>query len=613
MTPTLGPAHLTTNVAAQYKANQSSSHPGWALAVLLGLFSIVYFGSLTSPALLDDADASHAEAAREMVVRGDYVTLHVNGVRYLEKAPLMYWLVAFGFNTFGVHELAVRLPSAVAMLLLILLAYRWGRRAFDKRVGIYAALFSCTAIGYYLFSRILIPEAVLSLLIAAAFWFFLTALEPQAKAWRWYAGYACAALAVLAKGLIGLIFIAGTMFVFVVITGDWRRWREFRLLSGTLLFLVIAAPWHLLAGFRNHGFFWFYFVNEHFLRFLGKRYPKDYSKLPAYLYWSLHLAWLFPWSMYFPLVVKDGWHNLKGQLRNLDFGARTRLLCWLWAGIILAFFSLSTNQEYYTFPAYFPMILLVALAVSTTEIREAAGRRSSWLIGATALVAAASVVSGCLLAVGLWSSRQLPFVPDIGTVLAKHDLANDTLSMSHMLDLSGESFAALRLPAILAAVAFLLGPITSLILRWKRRDWAATWTMAATMTVFLFAAHVALQRFEPYLSSKPLAEKIALQIQPNDKMMIYGDQSFGTSLLFYLQRQIELVNGKSSTMWFGSTFPDVPRIWLTDADLLQQWNSPTRIFLFVTTYQKAQVDALIQSPKYVIAESSGKTIYSNRP
>src|SRR3954469_2703980 len=136
MTPTLGPAHLTTNVAAQYKANQSSSHPGWALAVLLGLFSIVYFGSLTSPALLDDADASHAEAAREMVVRGDYVTLHVNGVRYLEKAPLMYWLVAFGFNTFGVHELAVRLPSAVAMLLLILLAYRWGRRAFDKRVGI---------------------------------------------------------------------------------------------------------------------------------------------------------------------------------------------------------------------------------------------------------------------------------------------------------------------------------------------------------------------------------------------------------------------------------------------------------------------------------------------
>jgi len=585
----------------------------WCLVGLFLLFGIAYFGSLTSPALLDDADASHAEAAREMLVRNDYVTLHVNGVRYLEKAPLIYWLVAFGFRVFGVHELAVRLPSALAMFLLMLLAYRWGRRAFDVRVGVYGALFVCTAIGYYLFTRIMIPEALLSLLIAAAFWFFLTALEPQASAWHWYAGYSCAALAVLAKGLIGLIFIGAALVAFVVITGDWRRWREFRLLSGTALFLLIAAPWHLLAGFRNHGFFWFYFVNEHFLRFLGRRYPKDYSKLPGYLYWSLHLAWLFPWSMYFPLVLKDGWQQVRNSSKNLNFGARTRLLCWLWAGIILVFFSFSTNQEYYTFPAYFPMTLLLAVAVSSTEVSEPDGKRSGWLIGATALVAIVAVIAGCMLAAGLWNSRNLAFVPDIGTVLAKHDLANDTLSMSHMLDLSGESFAALRLPAILATIALLLGPITSLILRIRKKHWNATWVIAVTMTVFLFAAHIALQRFEPYLSSKPLAEKIAPQLQPNDHVMIYGDQSFGTSLLFYLQRPIELVNGKSSTMWFGSTFPDVPKIWLTDADLLQQWNSTTRIFLFVTTYQKTQVDALIQSPKYVIAESSGKTIYSNRP
>jgi hypothetical protein len=403
------------------------------------------------------------------------------------------------------------------------------------------------------------------------------------------------------------------MFVFVVLTGDWRRWREFRLFSGTILFLLIAVPWHLLAGFRNKGFFWFYFVNEHFLRFLGRRYPKDYSKLPAYLYWSLHLAWLFPWSMYFPLVLKDSWQKLRSQVAIARFDARSRLLFWLWSGIILVFFAFSTNQEYYTFPAYFPMIVLLAVAVSSSEVDETSGKRSAWLIGATALVAIAAVISGCLLAAGLWSSRHLPFVPDIGTVLAKHDLANDTLSMSHMLDLSGESFAALRLPAMLATIAFLLGPITSLILRWKRRNWAATWTMAVTMTLFLFAAHIALQRFEPYLSSKPLAVKIASELQPNDRVMIYGDQSFGSSLLFYLQRPVELVNGKSSSMWFGSTFPDVPKIYLSDADLLREWGSPTRIFLFVTTYQKAQVDALIQSPKYIIAESSGKTIYSNQP
>jgi len=598
---------------SQLQKVQKTSIYRWAAFAAFLLFGIVYLGSLTSPALLDDADASHSEAAREMFARGDYVTLHINGVRYLEKAPLIYWLVAFGFRVFGVGELAVRLPSALAMFLLMLLAYRWSRRAFSEPAGIYAALFIATTVGFYLFSRILIPEAVLSLLIAAALWFFLTALEPDAGAWRWYAGYSSVALAVLAKGLIGMIFVGAIMFTFVLLTGDWRRWREFRLFSGTLLFLLIAAPWHLLAGYRNKGFFWFYFVNEHFLRFLGRRYPKDYSKLPAYLYWTLHLAWLFPWSMYFPLVLNDSWQKLRSKVAVSRFDARSRLLFWLWAGIILVFFAFSTNQEYYTFPAYFPLIVLLAVAVSSSEVGEAGSKRSAWLIGATALVAVASVISGCLLGAGLWSSRHLRFVPDIGTVLAKHDLANDTLSMSHMLDLSGESFAALRLPAILAAIALLLGPLTSLILRWKRRGWAATWTMAVTMTVFLFAAHIALQRFEPYLSSKPLAQKIAPELQPKDRVMIYGDQSFGSSLLFYLQRPIELVNGKSSSMWFGSTFPDVPKIYLSDADLLREWGSTTRIFLFVTTYQKTQVDSLIQGPRYVVAESSGKTIYSNQP
>jgi len=126
---------------SQLQEVPKTSNYRWAAFAAFLLFGIVYLGSLTSPALLDDADASHSEAAREMFARGDYVTLHINGVRYLEKAPLIYWLVAFGFRVFGVGELAVRLPSALAMFLLMLLAYRWSRRAFSERVGIYAALF----------------------------------------------------------------------------------------------------------------------------------------------------------------------------------------------------------------------------------------------------------------------------------------------------------------------------------------------------------------------------------------------------------------------------------------------------------------------------------------
>jgi len=588
----------------------------WAWVAVVVLFAIVYLPSTVSPSLQDDADSTHAEAAREMFVSGDYVTLHVNGVRYLEKAPLMYWMIAISYHLFGVNEFATRLPIALAIFGLAVLAMRWGRRAFGTRAGIYAGLFVCTTAGYYLFTRILIPEAILSLLVACSLYCFLTALEYESRPWRWYAGYTCLALAVLTKGLVALVVVGLAALAYLIVSGDWRRWREFHLPTGLLLFFAIAAPWHILAGLRNQNFFWFYFVNEHVLRFLGRRYPKDYNRLPAALFWGLHLIWLFPWSAYLPVALR----NLRGDLASVKqlrwddnpragFRARTKLMCWLWAGVVLTFFAISTNQEYYTFPAYLPLLLLLAGAIAHDEQSQ----NSRWLVPTTAVAAVLSLVAGGMLIAGLWASRNLPFEPDIGTLLAHHDLSSDTLSMAHMLDLTGKSFAALRLPATLAALALILGPSLALWLRLRRRNFAGTWVTACAMGLFLLAAHIALLRFEPFLGSKNLAQQIAPKATPDDRVMIYGDQAFGSSLLFYLKRPIELVNGRTTSMWFGSTYPDAPKIFRTDADLLQAWNSSTRVFLFVPSHQHARVDSLISSSKYVIGESSGKVVYSNRP
>jgi 4-amino-4-deoxy-L-arabinose transferase-like glycosyltransferase len=599
----------------------------WALGVI---FLAVYVGSMFTPGLLDDADATHAEAAREMFVSGDYVTLHVNGVRYLEKAPLPYWLVAFSYRILGVSDFSTRVPMVLSVLLLGVLGISWGRRAFGERAGIYAGLFVYTCAGIYLFTRVLIPEVLLSLLIAAALYFFLTALEPESAAWRWYAGYTMMAFGVLTKGLIALVFPCGAAFFFLLITGEWRRWREFRLPSGLALFLLVAAPWHILAGLRNpgtaehHGFFWFYFVNEHFLRFLGKRYPRDYNKLPATLYWALHLVWLFPWSLYLPTALSVAMRERRGRRANsesspasvrpeADFVSRTRLLCWVWAGVVLIFFAVSTNQEYYTFPAYLPILLLLAEGVARCESAECARReRAGWLTTSAGILAGVGIAASIVLAIGLWQSRNLPFQADIGSLLSQQDTNAYTLSTSHMLDLSYASFAALRLPAALAATVLLLAPLASLLLRLVRRHYSATWVLAAGFAVFLIAAHIALGRFGPYLSSKQLAQEIAARERPEDEVMIYGDQAFGSSLLFYLRRPIELVEGRTTSMWFGSTFADAPKIYLTDTDLQRDWTGARRVFLFVPPHQKARVDGLLPA-KFVVAELSGKYVYSNQP
>jgi hypothetical protein len=300
-------------------------------------------------------------------------------------------------------------------------------------------------------------------------------------------------------------------------------------------------------------------------------------------------------------------HGEPKLAQSLDFRSRTELLCLAWAGVTLVFFSFSTNQEYYTFPAYFPILLLIAARLADEE--EWGSQR--WLVWTSGTLAVICIAASIVLAAGLWSSRQLPFVPDIGTVLAKPNLQAETLSMGHMLDLTGESFAALRLPAILAAIVLLIGPTFALWLRSRNVQLAATWTTAATMAIFLVAAHIALVRFDPFLGSRDMARAIAPELRPTDRVMIYGDQSFGSSLLFYLQRPIELVNGNTTSMWWGSTYPDAPHIFLNDQELLQAWNSQQKIFLFVPQHERPKVKALLPGPLHIASEASGKVIFVN--
>jgi 4-amino-4-deoxy-L-arabinose transferase-like glycosyltransferase len=680
------------------------------LAFLTALWAILFFASLFAPPVLDDADGTHANAARQMVLSGDWVTLRVNNVRYLEKAPLPYWIAAASFRVFGFNTFAVHLPQALAVLLLMLLGYRWARQSFGERTALYTGLGVLTSTGVFLFTRVFIPDVLLSLLLATTLYFFLHSLDPvpnpgtpfMAQSHRDisgiypYAMWTALALAVLTKGLVAIVFLAGTAIAYLALTGESRRWRQLKPLSGTVLFLVIAAPWHILAGIRNtggmngHGFFWFYFINEHVLRFLGRRIPMDYNKLPGYLYWSLHLAWLFPWSLLVPLFFADtvrrwrryglihpdrlyyatpwivsafffvaiamfglakgfiatfpiacliaygAWRNRRlgpwytrhpEPLTDLTAVQRTSILLTIFSFLVLGFFSLSTNQEYYTFPAYLPLLMLIASGLARAEANYSgsnAEARSSrrWLIFAHTAFACIGVAAAAALSYGLWTSRHLAFVPDIGDLLAHRGIGDYTLSMSSLFDLTGPSFAALRLPASIALAALAIGPAVAWILRVQRRHLAATIAIAFTSTAFLVAAHIALVRFAPMLSSQDFAESIQHlestgQISRDSTLLLYGDQAYGSSVPFYLNHPLSrpalLVDGRSSSMLFGSTFPDAQGLFLTPAQMLAQWGSGPRKLLFVPLERRDEVDQLLGPRQVVLEETSGKALITDRP
>jgi 4-amino-4-deoxy-L-arabinose transferase-like glycosyltransferase len=605
--------------------------PRRAWTLLLLVFAAVHFAALFAPPLLDDADATHAAAAQYMARSGDWVTLKVDGIRYLEKPPLPYWLAAADYHLFGFNVFATHLPLSLGVLGLAILAWAWARRAYGDRAAFYAALSILTSVGVFLFTRIFIPEVLLTLLLAFAFYNFLIGLEDE-KPSRFYLTWAALGLAMLAKGLVSPVFFFLAAVPYLVVTGDWRRWREFRLASGLLLFLAIAAPWHILAGLRNpgaghplgnipsmgnvHGFFYFYFINEQVLRFLGKRYPVDYNKLPFVLYWSLHLVWLFPWSIYLPVVLRRAWAARTRwdfvSARSALFRVRTNLLLTIYAAVILLFFSLSTNQEYYTFPVYFPLLLLTAGALAGEEAEIA---NSKWLTVGQAFLVAIGAVAAVALGYGLWTSRNLPAGSDIGALLAHRDVAGYTLSMAHLFDLTGPSFAALRLPAGLAAVGLLLGPITAWVLRRQSHHFEATVSVAFTSAVFLIAAHIALVRFEPMLSSRAMADTIN-HISPRGTdatLILYGDVADGSSLLFYTQRQALLVNGRLSSVLWGSNYPDAPRVLISDQDLLALWGAGPRRFLFVPGDARAHVDSLLGKRAYLLQELSDKALFTDRP
>jgi 4-amino-4-deoxy-L-arabinose transferase-like glycosyltransferase len=346
----------------------------WILYLIVALVAgTIYLGCIVSPPfLMDDSDAVLAQAARNMLTSGDWVTPRLDGVVFLEKPALYYWPIALSYKIFGVHDWAARIPIALSVMALAWLTAAFGVWAFGRSAGFYAGLCMATCVGLFLFTRILIPDVLLTFTTALAMWAFLRALDEEEAHPRFWAFVLAASLGtgLLVKSLVAIVFPIAGALIYLLLTQQLfvrRTWQRLRPISGFFIALLIAAPWHILATRRNppyfyfslhsgpgeyHGFLWFFFINEQLLRFLNLRYPRDYNTVPRLWFWLFHFLWLFPWSVYFPAVAKLSY-------KPVDRAGRTRLLALCWTGFLLIFFTFSTTQEYYSMPCYPALALLL--------------------------------------------------------------------------------------------------------------------------------------------------------------------------------------------------------------------------------------------------------------
>jgi len=564
---------------------------------------------ISPPSLQDDVDALQAQIARNMITSGDWVTPHLDGIPFLEKPPLIYWLVAISYKIFGVHDWAARLPVALFAVGLCCLTTAFGIWAFGRCAGFYAGLCMATCVGLWLFTRIVIPDVMLTFNVALAMWALLRVLDPEERHPRAWACVLGASLGVglLWKSTIGVLFPVAAGAIYLLWTGQLflrRTWNRLHPFTGLAIILLIAAPWHVLATLRNppyfvftfrsvpgeyHGFLWFFFINEQVLRFLNLRYPRDYATVPRLYFWLFQFVWLFPWSVYFPAVAKLSY-------RPVDRAGQTRLLALCWIGFVLIFFTFSTTQEYYSMPCYPALALLLGSAMAED---------GPWIRRGSRVLAALSGLAALAAGAILVAVRQAPSPGDISQALSRQPTYR--LSLGHMEDLTLQSFAYLRTPLALAALAFCIGAIGALVWRGQRAFLAA----AVMMGLFFQAARLAMIDFDPYLSSRPLAD--ALERAPQGELIVNRHYVPFSSLFFYTNRRALLLNGRALNLVYGSYAPDAPNVFIDDAQFRQLWLGPRRYYLAAPEELLQHLKELVgEKDLNIVAASGGKVLLTNQ-
>lgn len=515
-------------------------------------------------------EGRYVEIPREMVATGDYLTPRLNGVKYFEKPVLFYWLEAFSIKLFGLDEFTLRLWPMLFALLGSLSVAVAGDRLFGRMSGLLGAVVLATSLLYYGMSRAIILDMPVTALLTVALFFFITGTHEAMGRKRMlllYGFYAFSALAVLAKGLIGIIIPGMVIFAWILVLGEWRMLKQLYLPSGIALFLLIAAPWHILVTRANPEFFHFYFIQEHFLRYLTTMHSR-YQ--PPWFFVPIVLLGMFPWSVFLLQAIK---HSIPSTWRERH-EHRDALFLLLWAGLVFSFFSASGSKLVpYILPVLPPLALLIGRYLAAAwDRRDFPGVR----IGYHAYLAVSLLLA--------WAFIILPyFWPSPNASLLgsyRHALAA-VLAVGACISWALAQFSDFR-KAFIALTAFAM--------------------------MFLLTVNAAAPLANTK-SVKTFALKIKEQLKPGDEVASF--QEYYQDLPVYLERRITVVDW-GGELDFGNSVEDT-KAWMTDGTTFwKRWNGPSTIYLLMEAEKYDAVRAGGTVTMYPIARDRRNILVANR-
>ena len=529
------------------------------------LAALVYLGTSTNRGVLDYDEGYYVQPALHMVQSGDWVTPYVNGVRFLEKPPLLYWVTAISFKAFGVHEFALRLPTALAVIALVWIVTLIARCLSNTRAAVIAGTSSALCAGTFLFTRETLHDIWLVLFIALAMYAFV----------KWYLDdnhslgpallfHAAMAGAMMCKSLVGIAFPLGIVVLFFLISRERPKWKTLHILPGSLLFLALVVPWHWMASVRNPDFLNFFFIGEQFLRFLGRREPPVLWSVPLTLFWALIPVWLFPWIAFLPAAFAE---HRKSAMRSWSILER---LVFSWAVVILGFFSVTGGRlEHYALPALPAIALFIAHALSRSGDNK-------WILWGFRGLAALGILAAFAGAViGIWFMTGHGIQPGSSRPA---DLLSET-DFSIMAEMPQVLLMRLLKPAGATVLILAIGFCTALWFEMRRHRTAALSSVAVVMIALCGMIHWSFGICEDLLSSKKFAVAIAQRANPNDRLIVVGDYESANSISFYTQLPVEIYKGVAYALIPGMKYPDSPRMILTAEEFRSAWSSPRRVFV----------------------------------